>query len=144
MKRIRHIIKFIKSSSIIVYINYLTTIFIFKQTILTIINIDKLNLRLIQVSQYFFNFNFVIQRKTKKFNIILNVLSRLFNVTQLDVKNKIEILNALYNYSINFSKSELRFVTLQNTLTIVYYVILIKISNKFKQCFKTIYINNLQ
>ena len=144
MKRIRHIIKFIKSSSIIVYINYLTTIFIFKQTILTIINIDKLNLRLIQVSQYFFNFNFVIQRKTKKFNIILNVLSRLFNVTQLDVKNKIEILNALYNYSINFSKSELRFVTLQNTLTIVYHVILIKISNKFKQCFKTIYINNLQ
>ena len=132
MKRIRHIIKFIKSLSIIVYINHSTIIFIFKQTILIIANIDKLNLRLMRISQYFFSFNFVIRHKTKKFNIISNALSRLFNIIQLNVKNKIKILNTLYNYSINFLKNELRFVILQNTLTIVYYVILIKIFNEFK------------
>ena len=135
-------IKFIKLFSTIIYTNYFVVISIFKQITLITINIDKFNFRLMRVLQYFFNFNLSIRHKFKKFNIISNVLSRLLNALQLNVKNKIKMLNALYNYSINFSNNELRFVILQNMLTITYYIILIKIFNKFKQRFKTIYIND--
>ena len=44
IKRIRHIIKFTKLLSTIIYINYSTIVFIFKQTILITNNTNKLNL----------------------------------------------------------------------------------------------------
>ena len=126
----------------IIYTNYFVIIFISRQTILIIINIDKFNFRLMRILQYFFNFNLLICYKFEKFNIVSNVLSQLLNALQLNVKNKIEILNTLYNYSIDFSNNKLRFVILQNMSTITYYIILIKMFDEFKQCFKAIYFNN--
>ena len=49
MKKIRYIIKFNIKLSIIIYINYSIIIFIFKQIIFNVININKLNLRLIYI-----------------------------------------------------------------------------------------------
>ena len=62
---------------VVIYINYLATISILKQILLNIININKLNLRLIRVSQYLFLFNLELRYKTSKFNTISNVLFRL-------------------------------------------------------------------
>ena len=104
-------IKFIKLSSTIIYTNHFATIFIFKQTTLIIINIDKLNFRFVRVFQYLFNFNLTIRHKTDKFNVIFDVFSRLLSASQSNVKNKIEILNVFYNHHVDFSNDELRFVT---------------------------------
>ena len=41
---------------------------------------NKLNLRLIRVSQYLFNFKLLIRYKINKINVVLNALSRLKNV----------------------------------------------------------------
>ena len=70
----RYIIKFNIKLSIIIYINYLITISIFKQIIFNIININKFNLRLIRISQYLLIFNFKFQYKINKFNTIFNTL----------------------------------------------------------------------
>ena len=127
----------------IVYTNYFVAIFIFKQTTLIIINIDKFNLRLIRISQYFFNFNLIIRYKIEKFNIISNVLSRLLNKLQLNIKNKIDVFDVFYNYYLNFSNNEFRFVILQNMSIITYYIILMKIFNDFKQKLKIVYISDI-
>ena len=134
--------KFIKLFLTIIYMNHFVIVSIFKQTILITINIDKFNFQLMRVLQYFFNFNLLVRYKFEKFNVISNVLSRLLNVLQSNVKNKIEVLNALYNYLINFSNNELRFVILQNMSTITYYIILIKMFDEFKQRFKIVYISD--
>ena len=129
MKEIRHMIKFIKLSSTIVYTNHFVAIFIFEQITLIITNIDKFNLRLIRVLQYFFNFNLTIRHKIEKFNIISSVLSRLLNMLQSNVKNKINVFNVLYNHYIDFTNNEIRFVIFQNMSITTYYIILIKMLN---------------
>ena len=128
--------------STIIYTNHFVAIFIFKQTILIITNIDKFNLQLIRVSQYFFNFNLIICYKTEKFNIISNVLSRLLNMSQLNIKNKINVFDVFYNHYFNFSNNEFRFVILQNMSIIAYYIILIKMFDDFKQKLKVVYVSN--
>ena len=50
MRKIRYIIKINECLLTIIYINYLTTIFIFKQINFINFNINKLNLRLIKIS----------------------------------------------------------------------------------------------
>ena len=77
VKRVRHLIDSIKKSSTIIYTNHSTTVSIFRQTTLITFNIDKLNLRLIRVSQYLSSFNIVIRHKSDKSNVIFDVLSRL-------------------------------------------------------------------
>ena len=74
MRKIRYIIKVNECSSTIIYINHLTTIFIFKQINFITFNINKLNLRLIKISQYLFNFNIAIRYKFNKSNIVFNAL----------------------------------------------------------------------
>ena len=129
-------------SSTIIYTNYFATIFIFKQTILIITNIDKFNLQLICISQYFFNFNLTIRYKVEKFNIISNVLLRLSNISQSNIKNKIDVFNVFYNHYFDFSNDEFRFVILQNMSIITYYITLIKIFDDFKQKLKIVYVND--
>ena len=117
--------------------------FIFKQITLIISNINKFNLRLIRAFQYFFNFNIFVRYKVNKLNIVLDVLFKLLNKhSQSNIKNKIEIFNVFYNYSMNFFEHKLHSITLQNLLIIVFYVILIKIFNEFKQRLKTVYAKN--
>ena len=117
---------------IVIYTNYFVAIFILKQIILIISNIDKLNFQLLRVSQYLSNFDIIIRYKFNKFNIVFNVLFRLLIITLLNVNDKINILNILYDYIVTLSNYELRTLIIQNFLVITYYVILIKMSNNYK------------
>ena len=146
IKRIKHLIDSIKKFSIIVYTNYSTIVSIFKQTTLITFSIDKLNFRLIRVSQYLSNFNIVIRHKSDKSNVIFDVLSKLFDKlsTQSNVIDKIEIFDVLYEHFVNLSNHELRFNIIQNLSSINYHVTLIKMSNNFKQRFKVVYTKNKQ
>ena len=76
MRKIRYIIKVNKCFSTIIYIDHSTTIFIFKQINFIIFNTNKLNLQLIKVFQYLFDFNIAIKHKFNKLNIVFNVLFR--------------------------------------------------------------------
>lgn len=101
-------IDFIKKSFTIIYIDHFVVVSIFKQITLTIFDTNKLNLRLVRVSQYLFNFNVIIRHKFNKLNVILDALSRLFDklFTQVNVNDKTNILNVLYEHSIYLSKHE--------------------------------------
>ena len=146
IKRMKHLIDSIKKFSIIIYTNHSTIVSIFKQTTLITFSIDKLNFRLIRVSQYLSNFNIVIRHKSDKSNVIFDVLSRLFDKlsTQSNVIDKTEIFDVLYEHSVNLSNHELRFNIIQNLSSINYHVTLIKMSNDFKQRLKTVYTKNEQ
>ena len=82
---------------------------------------------MIKVSQYLFDFNFLIRHKIDKFNIILDTLFKF----QVDVfiTNKLNILELLYDHSIKLR--ETNYVTNTSTISI-YYVTLIEIVNEFK------------
>ena len=146
IKRVRHLIDSIKKFSTIIYTNHSTAVSIFKQTTLVTFNIDKLNLRLIRVSQYLSSFNIVIRHKSNKSNVIFDVLSKLFDKlsTQSNVIDKIEILDVLYEHFVNLSNHELRFDIIQNLSSINYHVTLIKMSNDFKQRLKIVYTKDEQ
>lgn len=94
-------------SIIVIYINYAASISIIKQTSLTSINTDKLNLRLVWVSQYLSQFNLNIQYKMKKINIIFNILFWLSRKKQKI--NTEEFLKKMYVLMIIFLKIILNF-----------------------------------
>ena len=142
IKRIRHMIDFIKKSFIVIYIDYFVVVSISRQIILIIFSIDKLNLRFVRASQYLFNFNIIIRHKFDKFNIMLNALSRLSNKITIDVTNKIEILDVLYEYLVKLTNEKFRTIIIQNLSTITYHVILIKMFNDFKNKLKIVYLTN--
>ena len=144
IKHVRHMIDFIKQSFIIIYINYSTMMSIFKQTSLATFNMNKLNLRLIRVSQYLSNFNIVIRYKTNKINVISNVFFRLSKKSsiQSNFNDKIEVFDSLYDHVVDLTDHESRTITIQNLSTIFYHVTLIKMSNDFKQRFKNVYVAN--
>ena len=100
IKKIRYLIEVIEISLTIIYTSYSTTISILKQIIFNISNIDKLNLRLIRVFQYFLNFNIVLRHTFEKLNIILDVLSDLQNSTNILIHEKKRILKTFYNTTI--------------------------------------------
>ena len=96
-----------------------------KQIKLAFNNIDKLNLHLIKIFTYLFQFAFNVRHKLNKQHIVLNVLSRLsFNV---------ELMKQIIN--LNFDVDE-------ETLNMIYYVILIKMSDEFKKKLKKTYKKN--
>ena len=101
-----------------------------------------MNLRFVRVSQYLFNFNIIIRHKFDKFNIMLDALSRLSNKTTIDVTNKIEILDILYEYLVKLTNEKFRTTIIQNLSTITYYVILMKIFDDFKNKLKIVYLTN--
>ena len=126
MKKIKHIIETIKLiSQIIIYTNHSTIINIMKQFKFAFNNIDKLNLRLIKIFTYLFQFAFDIYHKSSKQHIVSDVLSRLlFNIESM--KQIIDL---------NFDMNE-------KMLNMIYHVTLIKISNEFKKKFKKTYKKN--
>lgn len=127
---------------IIVYKNYNAIIQISRQIMLIKFCINKLNLRFVRVLQYLSSFNLFIYYKSSKLNIILDALSRLQFDAQLF--EKIEILELLYNYSIQLYKSDLAIKALKilSKQISIYYIILIEIANKLKQRLKIVYIDN--
>ena len=129
---------------IIIYIDHFVVVFIFKQIIFTINNTNKLNLRLIRTFQCFFNFNIFIRHKFDKLNVISNVFFKLSNklLSSQNSKNKIDIFDIFYDHFIDLSNYELCFVIIRNMSIITYHVILMKMFDNFKKCFKKIYAKN--
>ncbi len=117
--------KFTLKSLTIIYIDHAIAVMITKQTSLTTVNTDKLNLRLIQASQYLFIFQLDIRHKIDKTNIILDALFKLLR-DKLKLKSmketfKDDILNLLYKRIIH-----------KNQTTYVCITSLIELSLKFK------------
>ena len=112
VKKIRWMIDFTLTSSMIIYTDHSVAILISKQTTLITSNIDKLNLRLVRVSQYLFSFNLIVRHKADKFNIVSNALSRL-QTSLIHINTTDEVLDALQ--------------------TDTYHITLMKISNDFKK-----------
>lgn len=89
----RYFIESLKVTSTIVFIDYNVALEIAKQINLTIVFIDKLNLRLIRVFDYIQRFELELRYKSKKQYIVLNALSCL---TSVNVKE-----NALIKRELN-------------------------------------------
>ena len=128
---------------IIIYIDYSAVISILRHIIFFTSNIDKLNLKLVKASQYFFDFNFSIRYKIDKFNVIFDVLFKLqINVTFIE---KIDVLKSLYDFLIELCKDDLTIKSV-NSLSkqlVCYHITLIKMTNELKKRLKTIYNENL-
>ena len=76
LRKIRHLMKSIKMSTII-YTDYDATLNIAKQISLITSSTNKLNLRLIRVSNYIQRFSLNIRHKSEKFHTVSDALSRL-------------------------------------------------------------------
>ncbi len=76
VKKLHHMIRAFKQSTII-WTNHSATTIIVKQIKLSIINTNKLNLRLIRVAMYLSQFDLNIRHKAERDHVISNVLSRL-------------------------------------------------------------------
>src|SRR5436190_20218128 len=76
LRKIRHLVKVSKHNTII-YTDHSATLDIAKQTSLTTFSTDKLNLCLVQVSQYIQLFHLRIFHKPGKTHLIPDILSRL-------------------------------------------------------------------
>ena len=74
VKKIRHMIESCRKPSIIIFIDHAIIVGLIKQTSLTTINTDKLNLRLIRTSQFLFVLSIKIKVKSEKFHVIFDVL----------------------------------------------------------------------
>lgn len=80
MKKIKHIIE-TTTRIIVIFKNYLVSIFIAKQISLTSFNIDKFNLKLIRISVYLSQFDLNVKYKSNKINIVSNALFKLSTKT---------------------------------------------------------------
>lgn len=125
IRKIRHMMKSTLRSLTIIYIDHAVAVTIAKQTSLITVNTDKLNLRLIQASQYLFIFQLDIRHKADKANIILDALFRLLR-EKLELKSmkavfKNDILDLLHERIVH-----------RNQTIYVCTVFLVKISLKFK------------
>ncbi len=68
--------------SVIVYIDYDANFVIVNQTKFTFSNVNKLNLKLIRVSMYLFQFRLKNFHRSRKFNIVSNALNQLLTIRQ--------------------------------------------------------------
>ena len=122
--------------SAIIYIDHSVAVFISRQIILTIFSNDKLNLRLVRISQYLFDFNLSVKHKVDKTNVMSNVLFKL----QVDVIiiDKIDVFESLYEHILKFTQTNL----ILKTFLYFHHVTLIEMSNDFKIRFKQTYQND--
>ena len=123
-----HMIEFTKKSSITMYTDHSTTISIARQTSLSSFNIDKLNLRLIQASQYLFIFKLNIRYKSGNKNLISDALFRLLrerskNASNMKVKEILEILHTAVE----------DFAICDDHYTYVFAAFLVEMSENFRQ-----------
>ena len=104
LRKIRHLIKSSKHATI-VYTNHGITLSIAKQTTLFIFSTDKLNLRLVRVSNYIQRFNLIIKHKSEKLHIVLDALSRLSlsaKSDQLDDELNVLFIASLVEIDVEF------------------------------------------
>ena len=129
MKRIKHLIEAFKHVTII-YIDHVVNSFITRQIKFINSNVDKLNIKLIRVSIYLFQFRFDVRYKFDKSHIIFDALSRLStNNCMLNDKNDVFDIENFHDNMINS----------KNDVTYVYNSDLITISKKFKLKFQKDY-----
>ena len=74
---------------------------IVKQTTLFFLLIDKLNLRLVCVSQYLSQFSLNVHYCIRRLHTILNALSKLLAFKDKHNKNKLLILDEINNFATN-------------------------------------------
>ena len=136
IRKIRHMIEFIEIFSVIVYIDHSTVVFISRQIILIIFSNDKLNLRLVKISQYLFDFNLFIKHKVDKVNVVSNALSKL--QTNVFIIEKIDVLKFFYEHALESSSVDL----IIETFLFYHHVTFVKMSNDFKRRLKQVYLND--
>ena len=156
IKKIRHMIEFCRKSPIIIFIDHSVTAGIIKQTSLIIENTEKLNFRLIKISQYFSTLSIKIKIKSKKFHLISDVLSRL--KTKIDaIKKKTTISAILKNLNVKrmfAEKLRMKKHSLKNVISyrtndeLDFYlsesIYLLKMFDELKKRFKSTYDNDSQ
>ena len=76
IRKMRHLIEIAKKTTVI-YTDHAANTFLTKQIIFATNNIDKLNLRLVKFSLYFFQFRFNVKYRFGKKHVIPNAFSRL-------------------------------------------------------------------
>ena len=108
-----------------IWTDHFITIQIMKQMILINSFINKLNLYLIRVSQYCFQFHINVWHCFDQLNIVLNVLSHLFNKI-MNVKNQL-LENMLENI---------------NKKIHIYHIIVIEMLSDFQNKIKKVYLKN--
>ena len=84
IKKMRHFIKSCKKSSMSIFTNHAIIAEIINQIFLITINTNKLNLRLIHVSQFLFILFIKTKIKSEKFHVVSNVLSRLKSIAIIE------------------------------------------------------------
>ena len=136
IRKIKHMIESTEIFSIIIYIDHFVAVSINRQIIFSIFNSDKLNLRLMRVSQYLFDFNLSVKHKVDKANVMSNVLFKL--QTDVIMTDKIDVLESLYEHILKFTQTDL----ILKTSLYFHHVILIEMSNDFKIRFKQTYQND--
>ena len=94
LKKIKHLIDFSKQRFTIIFTNHDATLDIAKQTSMITAFIDKLNLRLVRVSDYIQRFDFELRHKSDKQHIVFDVLSRLvsFNTDVALEEDELDVL----------------------------------------------------
>ena len=104
LRKIRHLIESSKHATI-VHTNHEITLSIAKQTTLFIFSTDKLNLRLVRVSNYIQRFNLIIKHKSEKLHIVFDALSRLSSSArfdQLDDELNVLFITSLIEIDVEF------------------------------------------
>ena len=95
LKKIKHLIDFSKQRFIIIFTNHDAILNIIKQINMITIFIDKLNFRLVRVSDYIQRFDVELRHKSNKQHIVLDVFFRLISFNT-DVAFEKDELDALF------------------------------------------------
>ena len=83
------------------YTNYFAFTNLIKQTFLFSFSTNKLNLRLIRASQYFFQFSFDVRHKSNRLHIVSNVLFK-FAAVQFDsLDDESNVLNDINDFIVD-------------------------------------------
>ena len=162
-KKIRHMIKSCRKSSIIIFIDYAITVGLIKQISLTTINTNKLNLRLIWTFQFLSILSIKIKIESKKLHVIFDVLfrfktnlfSKIENLFSNKKNKKTVVLKNLNDVKKLFAHvRRLKYRSLQNVwfhyvneLLNIHFgedTILLKMNNEFKTTLKKTYETNFQ
>jgi hypothetical protein len=110
VKKVRHMIECSKISFTIIFTNHAALIEIIKQTSFTFFNTNKLNLRLMKISQYFSVLFIEIRVKFEKFHMISNALSRLFSITNKNDSTRLSKEDVLENLKYDLNVMLIQFI----------------------------------
>ena len=93
---------------VVVYMNHAINSIIINQIKFIFNNVDELNLKLIRIFIYLFQFRFRVFHKTNKSNIIFDVLNRLFIIRYFVLNVKIDNfdLKTYYFETSTFDKND--------------------------------------